>query len=107
MSKTSYSTTKKSTSNYLTMDLTKVNFNSNSYQYNYGSNAHGLVDIFGAPRVYMYAESFTANGDTSYEILTYIKSTFITTTKSMNVSKTASAYVSSSSELVINDAFST
>lgn len=48
----SYSTVY-SQSNNQQIDMHKLNFYRNSFTYNFGTNGAGLIDIVGAPRVYM------------------------------------------------------
>jgi hypothetical protein len=47
------------------MDGKLLSFKGNQYFYNYGSGGKGLVEIVGAPRVYMWAEYYYYNGDSS------------------------------------------
>ena len=52
----------------IAIDLNIVTFKDNFYERNFGSDAKGLIDIRGAPRVKFSGETFTKNGDSGKEI---------------------------------------
>ena len=56
--------------NTYTIDMNKVIFSYNVYTENSATGGFGLVDLYGAPRVFFIAETFTGNGDASRETVT-------------------------------------
>ena len=49
------------------MDLHTVQFSSNTFEENFASNGHGIVDLINVPRVHFDNDSFIMNGDNTYQ----------------------------------------
>ena len=58
---------------YGVLDPNKIEFSSNVYLENFGSNGQGLIEIQGVLRVYFYNESYSTNGENNYQTQTYLQ----------------------------------